>query len=213
MCGNSTYDPVLDMGENALVNSLIEKKDLAGTEATYPLEVVRCQKCSLVQIKKPIDSHRIYKDVDYLYFSSDMPGLKEYFKEYEMEVTNRFLQPNDLVVEIGSNDGLMLSLFPMNVRILGVDPSTNVVIRAIKNGIPSLPLFFEERLARQIKAEYGEAKVIYGNNCIAHIDKLDDVMHGVSALLADGGVDYSMAKATGPERDTRTFDWRPIGLK
>lgn len=187
ICKSKKFDKVLDMGDNALVNSLIEAKDLNKTEETYPLEVVRCANCSLVQLKKPIDSHKIYKDVDYLYFSSDMPGLKDYFKQYETDLTTRFLKPDDLVVEIGSNDGVMLSLFPMNVRILGVDPATNVVIRAIKNGIPTLPLFFEERLANQIKAEYGPAKVIYGNNCIAHIDDLDSVMKGVEALLAEDG--------------------------
>lgn len=187
ICKGVKFEPVLDMGDNALVNSLIDEKDLGQTEETYPLEVVRCHDCSLVQIKNPIDSHKIYKDVDYLYFSSDMPGLKEYFNEYQADVTQRFLKPDDLVVEIGSNDGLMLSLFPLNVKILGVDPSTNVVIRALKKGIPSLPLFFEERLAKQIKAEYGEAKLIYGNNCIAHIDDLDSVLNGVKELLAPNG--------------------------
>ncbi len=189
LCQSTTKkEVVLDMGMNPLVNSLIERDNLINKEEEYPLKVVRCSKCSLVQIEKPIDSHKIYKDVDYLYFSSDMPGLREYFKEYEQEISSRFLKPDDFVLEIGSNDGIMLSLFPLNIKILGVDPATNVVLRAIKKGIPTVPLFFEERLAKQIRAEYGQAKVIYGNNCIAHIDDLDSVMKGVQALLADDGV-------------------------
>jgi len=188
ICGGVKYDNVLDMGRNPLVNSLIDVKGLSKKEETYPLKVVRCEDCSLVQLEKPIDSNKIYKEVDYLYFSSDMPGLADYFQDYAEEL-KKYLEPEDLVVEIGSNDGIMLRPFAeWGYPVLGVDPATNVAIRAFRNGIPTLPLFFTERLATQIRAEFGQAKVIYGNNCIAHIDDLDDVMKGVEALLADNGV-------------------------
>lgn len=187
-CGKTKTDVVLDMGGNPLVNSLIAERDILKEESTFPLKVVRCDNCSLVQIEDPIDSNKIYKDVDYLYFSSDMPGLYDYFRVYAEEL-KKFLEPGDLVVEIGSNDGIMLRPFAeWGFPILGVDPATNVVLRAFKNGIPTLPLFFTERLAKQIVVEFGQAKLIYGNNCIAHIDNLDDVMKGVVALLADNGV-------------------------
>lgn len=189
MCGTGKFDSVLDMGENALVNSLIDEKDLDKKEETYPLKVVRCRECSLVQVEKPIDSHKIYKDVDYLYFSSDMPGLRDYFSSYAQDVHERFLTEGDFVVEIGSNDGIMLSFFQNSgYDVLGVDPSTNVALRALHRNIPTVPLFFEERLGQQIQREFGGAKVIYGNNCIAHIDDLDSVMKGVEALLDIDGV-------------------------
>lgn len=189
LCGENKYDTVLDMGMNPLVNSLVNKEDLDKTEPVFPLEIVRCKKCSLVQHKKPIDSNKIYKEVDYLYFSSDMPGLSDYFEEYATEVYTNFLQPDDFVVEIGSNDGVMLRHFAdFGHPVLGIDPATNVAIRALSYGIPTVPLFFTERLARLIEKEMGRAKVIYGNNCIAHIDDLDDVMKGVTALIADKGV-------------------------
>ena len=176
------------MGNNALVNSLISIEDILKKDETHPLEVVRCEKCSLVQLKKPIDSNKIYKDVDYLYFSSDMPGLSGYFKEYASDLKDRFLMPGDFVVEIGSNDGIMLEHFVDKCLILGVDPATNVVLRALRKGVATVPLFFNERLGKQIAHEWGKAKVVYGNNCIAHIDNLDSVMRGVSALLTDDGV-------------------------
>lgn len=189
LCNTGKFDDVLDMGDNALVNSLIDKKDLDKGEVTYPLKVVRCRSCGLVQVEKPIDSHKIYKEVDYLYFSSDMPGLKEYFGTYAQDLYTRFLQSNSFVVEIGSNDGLMLSFFQNEgMNVLGVDPATNVVLRAIHRNVPTLPLFFEERIAKLIAAEFGQPQVIYANNCIAHIDDLDSVMKGVQALLRDDGV-------------------------
>lgn len=190
-CGNDNFDDVLNMGMNPLVNSLLDTQEIKEVEPLYPLKVVRCASCSLVQIEKPIDANKIYKDVDYLYFSSDMPGLADYFREYCEDVQNRFLQmrDNSFIVEIGSNDGIMLRFFAdIGYRVLGIDPATNVAIRALANGIPTIPLFFEERLAKLIRSEMGVADVIYGNNCIAHIDDLDSVLKGVNALLAYDGV-------------------------
>ena len=188
MCGGKKFKLVIDFGKNPLVNSLIEKKDLAGREPVFPLVVKRCQACSLVQVTDIVDSHEIYKNVDYLYFSGDMPGLKEYFQEYANDIQERLLTPGNFVVEIGSNDGLMLEMFKEKYKILGVDPSSNVVVRALKNNIPTVSDFFNERLAQSIAREFGQANVVYGNNCIAHLNNLRDLMGGVEALLAKNGV-------------------------
>ena len=188
MCGGKKFSEVIDFGDNPLVNSLISHEDLNKKEETYPLVVKRCKECSLVQVVDNIDSHKIYKDVDYLFFSSDMPTLKEYFGNMAEEIKKRFLAQNDLVVEIGSNDGVFLQHFKDGYRILGVDPATNVVLRALKKQIPTVPLFFSERIAKQIVNEFGPAKVIAGSNCIAHLDDLHELMRGVKALLSTEGV-------------------------
>ena len=187
MCQSTNFKKVIDFGKNPLVNSLIEEKDLKKKEAVFQLVVEQCQECKLVQIINPIDAHKIYRDEDYLYFSGDMPGLKDYFRIYANDLKKRFLKKNDLVIEIGSNDGTMLSCFKNN-RILGIDPSSNVVLRAIKNSIPTLSDFFSERIAKSILRDFGKAKMIYGNNCIAHLDNLNDLMFGVKLLLKDDGV-------------------------
>ena len=116
-----------------------------------------------------------------------MPNLDKYFKPFALDIKKRFLK-NEFVVEIGSNDGVMLQFFKNSNRILGVDPSTNVVIRALKKGINTLPEFFTKKLSDKIKKEFGKAKVIYGANCIAHLNDLRDVMNGVHNLLKDDGV-------------------------
>ena len=110
------------------------------------------------------------------------------FKPYADDIKKRFLKKNDFVLEIGSNDGVMLQFFKKSYKILGVDPSTNVVIRALKRGIATLPEFFTKKLSKQISKEWGKAKVIYANNCIAHLNNLRDVMEGVESLLKDDGV-------------------------
>ena len=189
MCGGRNFKRVIDFGENPLVNSLVEKEDIDKKEPVYNLVVVQCQDCFLVQTENPIDSHKIYMDIDYLYYSSDMPGLAEYFKEYAVDIKQRFLEEEDFVVEIGSNDGILLQLFQgWSQPVLGVDPATNVVVRALANGIFTLAAPFNKRFAKHIARDWGKAKVICGNNCIAHIDDLDSVMEGVTELLSDDGV-------------------------
>ena len=78
-----------------------------------------------------------------------MPGLKNYFKPYAEDLKKRFLKKNDLVIEIGCNDGIMLQFFKKNYRVLGIDPATNVILRTIKKGIKALPLFFTDNLAKK----------------------------------------------------------------
>lgn len=186
MCQSRNLEEVIDFGVHPLVNSLVEEKDLSKAEDVFPLKVNQCQDCFLVQVSDIIDAHEIYKNVDYLYFSSDMPGLDQYFRPYAEEL--RKLVPSGLVVEIGANDGLMLGMFEGTHAILGVDPASNVVVRALKKEIPILSDFFSERIANSIKREFRKASLIYGNNCIAHLNDLRGIMNGVVSLLDEEGV-------------------------
>ena len=188
MCDGSQFTVVVDLGHHPLVNSLVSIDDLDKKDPVFPLIVKRCTKCSLVQLTDIIDADEIYKNVDYLYFASDMPGLDKYFGIYADEIKKRFLNGDDLIVEIGSNDGILLNLLKDNYRILGVDPATNVVLRALKRGIPTIPLFYSESIAEKIVKEWGTAKVIIGNNCIAHLNDLRDLMNGINLLLSSDGV-------------------------
>ena len=188
ICGGSNFKEVINFGDSPLVNSLIELQDITKTEEVYPLVVHQCQDCYLIQIVNPIDNYKIYQDVDYLYFSSDMPGLFEYFRTYADYIHNLYVKPGDLIVEIGSNDGIWLKNFVRWTPVLGVEPATNVALRAIKNGVPTINQFFTERVAKLIEKEFGQAKIIMGANCIAHLNDLHDMMRGVLALLKHDGV-------------------------
>ena len=188
MCNSNRFWEVINLGKHPLVNSLVEKKNLYKKDPVFSIKVKQCKNCKLVQLTEIIDANEIYKNVDYLYFSSDMPGLKNYFRPYAKDLKKRFLKKKDFVVEIGCNDGVMLDIFKKNYRILGIDPATNVILRTLKKNIPSVPLFFSSELAKKIKNEYGEAKLIYGNNCIAHLNDIRDLCKGVSELLTKDGV-------------------------
>lgn len=191
ICGGEQFHEVIDFGMCPLVNSLIEKKDLNKKEPVYSLRVVRCKNCSLVQTEDPIDSHAIYTAQDYLYYTGDMPQESQYMKAFDSLVDEIILQSNmgDLIVEIGSNDGTILKkIWDVDRKVLGVDPATNVVIRALAKGVPTLSAPFNLHNAQNIKKEFGTAKIIGGANCIAHIDNLHEVMRGVQELLADDGI-------------------------
>lgn len=187
-CGEDEFDTVLDLGEQPLVNSLVRKEDFSKREPLFPLVVHRCRACGLVQLTEVLEAGEIYKNVDYLFFSSDMPTLADYFREYADDVKKRFLKKGDFVVEVGSNDGILLEFFKDETRILGVDPATNVVLRALKRGIPTASEFFDERLAKLIAAEWGQADALLANSCVAHVNDLKGLMRGVKALLAEDGV-------------------------
>ena len=186
MCGSTEFKNVIDFGLNPLVNSLLDSQNQKD-DPVFPLVVKQCQKCFLVQIMDSIDAMEIYKNVDYLFFSSDMPNMSFYFRQLAEDIKKRFLEIGDFVVEIGSNDGVFLQHL-REYKTLGVDPATNVVLRALRKGIITVPHFFTERLAGQIEKEWGKAKVIMGANCIAHSNDLRGLMKGVDKLLKEYGV-------------------------
>lgn len=183
------FDMVIDFGFPPLVNSLLDEKDLEKPDQKYSLIVERCTNCGLVQIVDPVESHKIYQDQDYLYFTGDMPQNSDYMKAFDGLVDELMKQSNldDLVVEIGSNDGTVLERF-VGRRTLGVDPATNVVTRALAKAIPTLCAEFNKQVASNIKKEFGPAKIVGGANCLAHIHDIHSVLEGVEELLDDDGV-------------------------
>lgn len=189
ICKHEEFDLVIDFGSPPLVNSLLSKSELDKPDVVYPLKVERCKNCSLVQIVEPVESHKIYQDQDYLYYTGDMPQNSDYMQSFNSLVEDIRKQTlrDDLIVEIGSNDGTVLKKFE-NRRVLGIDPSTNVAIRAIARGVPTIIAPFNERIARHIAKEFGQANVVGGANCLAHIDDIHSVMAGVKALLRRDGM-------------------------
>ena len=188
-CEGTEFKLVINFGQNPLVNSLIEKEDLDKTEATFPLKVVQCQSCFLVQTEKPIDSHKIYQDQDYLYYTGDMPQNSQYMMAFNSlaEDIQKHSGDGDLIVEIGSNDGTVLKKIT-DRRVLGVDPAINTVIRALSKGVPTLSAVFSRHNAENIVKDFGQAQVVGGANCLAHIDNIHGVLEGVDILLKEDGV-------------------------
>ena len=140
-----------------------------------------------MQLNQFVDPKNIYTDQDYTYFSSDIDAQKKYFEVYAKELIKRFKIRDKFVMEIGSNDGIMLKHFAKNL-VLGVDPATNVVLRALKNKINTIPAFYNYEISKKIDNEYNNADLIIANNCIAHTDNLKNLMEGIKKNLSNNGV-------------------------
>lgn len=176
----------LDYGNVPLAGDFLVRERL-GQEKLYPLDLVVCLDCTLVQIANVVDATQIF--TDYRYLSSVTTTLMSHFADYARILKDRVLRGSDgLVVEIGSNDGVLLSrLKELGVKAIGVDAAENVVRIAKAKGLNVQHGYFGTRVAREIEATHGVANVVTASNVFAHIDDLDEVIKGVDGLLAPDG--------------------------
>lgn len=188
ICGSSELWAFLSLGQTPLANTLVRPLALSSPEPRYPLEVIRCVACGLVQLSVVVDP-RILFGSDYAYTTSASAPMVSHFDRYADEIVTKLGLAGQLVVEIGSNDGVLLRpLAQRGARALGVEPATNVARAANAEGLETLNEFFGEDVARRIAAERGPAKAVVANNVLAHIDDLGAVVRSLDALLASDGV-------------------------
>ncbi len=156
--------------------------------AGVPLDLWQCAACGHVQVGEVGDPELQYRD--YVYTTSLSLGLPEHFRRYGEAVIARYgLQRDNLVVELGSNDGTLLRVFAeAGMRVQGIDPARRIAAEATERGIPTTAEFFGSELASALRARLGPAGAIIANNVIANIRDLADVADGVRTLLADDGV-------------------------
>lgn len=187
-CKSKDLVRFLDLGNQPLANRFLSAGQLQEPEPRFPLEVYFCSNCNLVQLIHVVDKSTLFSH--YVYFSSGMPKVSAHWKGYAVDVTERFLSDKkDLVLEIGSNDGVLLKFFKESgYQVLGVDPAANIAEVARSGGVPTLTTFFNKEVAERIVREYGKPKAILANNVFAHIDDHHSVCHGVKALLDPQGV-------------------------
>jgi SAM-dependent methyltransferase len=187
-CGSARLHNVLSLGNTPIANDLPRPSDPT-PDPSYPLGIVMCRDCSLVQLGDDLPADAIFND-DYPYFSSFSESLCAHAAAHvDSLLATRDLGPSSLVVEIASNDGYLLRNFvKAGVPVLGIDPAPGPAAAAEKVGVPTLVEFFGEVAGARLRAERGAADVIIANNVLAHVPQLNDVVAGFAALLADDGV-------------------------
>lgn len=188
MLGLDGFETVLDLGQQPLSDSFLAP-DHDGDEYTYRLRLVRHAEQPLVRLDTAVPRERMFNDA-YPYYSSTSVRMQEHFSA----VADRFVRDeltgtDPFIVEIGSNDGIMLGrIADAGLRHLGVEPAGRVGDIARQRGVRIRSTFFDEDCARQIRAEEGPADVIYAANTLSHIPYLDSILQGVDALLTPDGV-------------------------
>jgi SAM-dependent methyltransferase len=185
-CMGTNLHSFLDYGSVPLAGDFIQPEDV-GCERLYPMDLVVCRDCSLVQIVNVVDARELF--TDYRYLSSVTSTLTKHFAEYAQTIRDRILGSTDgLVVEFGCNDGVLLSpLQKLGIRAIGIDAADNVVELAKCKGLDVRHGFFGPDTAETLRSTYGPADVVTGSNVFAHIDDLDQVLRGVQVLLAHDG--------------------------
>ncbi len=187
VCGNPELEPIMFLGYLPPVNQMHDIGEKPHEQPSYPAQLLYCQKCHLVQLGMIVDAKVLFPP-EYPYTSSTTRILRENFAELCKECrTIADLSQNDLIVDIGSNDGNLLGNFKDNYRVLGITPEEIGKI-AIERGIPTILDYFKENVVEKVKKEYGKAKIITATNVFAHIDNINDIMKLILELLTEDGV-------------------------
>lgn len=187
-CGNMGLENILSLGRTPLANALLTEPELVRQEETYPLELVFCPDCTLVQITETVPPEKLFRE--YHYLSSFSDTMLRYAEETAGQlVRSRGLGPDSLVLEVASNDGYLLQYYKRaSVPVLGVEPAQNIARIADQRGIPTICDFFSSELGECLYANGHRADVIHANNVLAHLADLNGVMRGISRLLKSDGV-------------------------
>jgi SAM-dependent methyltransferase len=178
----------MSFGEMPLANALLSEADLDRREARFPLELVFCESCALLQITESVDPELLFGE--YAYFSSYSTTMLEHAAELAARlVRERGLDGDSLAMEIASNDGYLLQHYVRaGIPVLGIDPARNVVEAAARRGVETMCAFFGEDLARELTAGGRRAAVLHANNVLAHVPDVNGVVAGIAHVLADDSI-------------------------
>ncbi|TSC88531.1 MAG: C-methyltransferase [Microgenomates group bacterium Gr01-1014_7] len=187
-CLNKNLKQVIDLGSQPAANAFLTKKQLKGKEPFFPLKVNFCSKCGQLQLTHIVSPDYLFRN--YVYVSSTSPVFVAHFEQYAKSVYKKIkLDSESLVVDIGSNDGILLKPFKkLGVKILGIDPARKIAKEATKNGILTIPEYFDQGLANRIIKKWGFADVITANNVFAHVPYIDELILAAKKLLNSEGV-------------------------
>ncbi len=188
VCNSNKLNLILDLGHQPLCDSLLTKEMLNQPETTYPLRMFWCEECSLAQLDYCVDGSVVFHP-DYPYRTGVTKELVEYLNGMSNSLISKYnLKHDDLVVDLGSNDGTLLMGFKEHgIKVLGVEP-TNIAKLANQNGIETVQEFFTMDIANEIKNKYSEASIVVATNMFAHMASIGEVVSGIETILKDDGV-------------------------
>ena len=185
---HDTHDVFIDLGAAPPSNAFLHAVDLARAETHFPLKVLTCPVCWLVQIDE-VQRHDALFSNDYVYFSSYSSSWLAHARRYVDEVSERLsLGASSLVLEVASNDGYLLQYVAQRgIPCVGIEPTAGTAEAARAKGIESIVEFFGRGFGRRFAAERRRADLVLGNNVLAHVPDINDFVAGFREVLAPGG--------------------------
>ncbi len=185
--GSRNLKLILSLGLIPPVNQMSKINQFPKDQIFFPTEIFYSPVSKLVQLGIEVDKKILFPK-QYPYTSSTTKNLRDNFSELSREVFKNFnLTKKDLVIDIGSNDGNLLSNFKNHTKVLGITPE-NIGKIAKKRGIPTLLKYFTLPLSKQIVSKYGKAKIVTATNVFAHINNVDLILKGIKKLLKSDGI-------------------------
>lgn len=178
--------PVLDLGDQPLANAFLQEQDIL-SEKFYPLTLVCCDSCKSLQIRETVPKETLFENYFWLSGTSAVTrNFAHTFSEQAIDICR--LQPEELVLEIASNDGTFLKPFKKGgYRTVGVDPAKNIASLAQREGIETINEFWNTDTAESLLREHGEASFVFGRNVIAHVEELKSVLVGMKHIIGKNG--------------------------
>jgi SAM-dependent methyltransferase len=182
VCNHTQLQKVLDLGLSPLANNLLSHGDEVAE--LFPLELMYCDNCHNCQLSYTVEAGKMFDH--YLYVSSTAKSFRDHFDQAANQYINDFnLNVNDLIIDIGSNDGIALKPFKeKGFKVLGIEPAKNIAELANSNGVETWNEYFTQQVADKIKEK---ASIITASNVFAHADGLEEIAHAAMSILKDTG--------------------------
>lgn len=183
---HSAIERFIDFGRMPLANGFLAADQFAG-EYFFDLAAAYCPRCTLVQLVEQPPRERMFND-RYPFFSTTSARMTSHFARLAADLITRLPDGDPFVVEIGSNDGILLRhVAEAGIRHLGIEPSASVAGAAAARGVNTRCAFFDERLAREIVAQHGHADAVIAANALSHVADVHAAVEGIRILLSANG--------------------------
>ncbi|OGG80032.1 hypothetical protein A3A39_02995 [Candidatus Kaiserbacteria bacterium RIFCSPLOWO2_01_FULL_54_13] len=205
-CEERKLTPILSLGHQPIVQEYLSAGALRKPEVTYPLNLVFCKRCTLLQLDYIVEPKKVFPP-EYPYRTGLTDMLVRNFESLADKLEREgYFKPKDVVVDIGSNDGTLLKPFKKKgARVVGVEP-TNAAKVAKRNGIPTVQDFFNAKVVRSIVKKHGRAQIVTATNVFAHINDTAALVQNVAALMAKDAVFVSESQYLGDIIKKLEFD-------
>ena len=188
LCKSTNLKMVIPLEKIPLTEKYINETKLDDPHELYPIDIFMCLDCSHVQLLDVINPDILWDD--FTFRTGQAQVIIDHMKDVAQKTCYQYnIKKNSLIIDVGSNDGTLLQGFKDNgMKVLGIDPAKDIALEAIKAGIPTLPEFLTMRLANKIIKEYGKADVVACFNSFGHADNMNELMAGISNMVAPDGI-------------------------
>lgn len=206
VCGRKPLTLILALGHQPVTQRYLSEQTLREPETTYPLHLCRCARCGLIQLDYIVAPEIVFpKEYPYRTGLTNML-VRNFHSLAEALETHGYFKPNDLIVDIGSNDGTLLKPFrARGGRVIGVEP-TDAAKAANRSGIPTIQEFFDKAAAEKIRRKYGAAKLVTATNVFAHIQYVPELMQNIKTLMPRDSIFVSESQYLMDIVEKREFD-------